>query len=216
MMTAGFDALMWCPACPQGRKSESGSDGVTVSHSGGSDTQHRSSPLKLTPRTRNSSGAEGSAGSGFCVLGKSYLSSGSEGSRLGLSQTLTKSLTSSSAEASPRGRISQTLFKSGSFSGTPTSGRKIPERYAASDPAMQAYSLAGDVTSGTETEDECRSQKQKVLPVFKLGPVAGDEAKRDGDSDVDKKSAHTVEEQLSSFSEQAWDNYQVSFIWHLT
>jgi hypothetical protein len=111
------------------------------------------------------------------------------------------------------------LFKSGSFSGTPMSGRKIPERYATSDPAMLAYSLTGDVTSGTETEDECRLPKQKVMPMFKLGPVAGAVTfgvKRDGDSDMEKNSTLTVEEQLSSFSEQAWDNYQVRCIWHLS
>jgi hypothetical protein len=99
------------------------------------------------------------------------------------------------------------------------SGRKIPDRYATSDPAMLACSLTGDVTSGTETEDECRLPKQKVMPMFKLGSVAGAVTvgvKRDGDSDVEKNSALTVEEQLSSFSEQAWDNYQVSCIWHLT
>jgi hypothetical protein len=98
------------------------------------------------------------------------------------------------------------------------SGRKIPERYATSDPAMLAYSLMGDVTSGNETEDEHPLPKQQVVPMFKLGPVAGAVTfgvKRDGDSDVEKNSAVAVEEQLSSFSEQAWDNYQVSCVCYL-
>lgn len=192
---------------------------MTVSHSGGSDTQHQSSPLKLTPRTPNSSGAECSATSAFRSPGKSYHSSGTEGSPLGASRTLTKSHNSSSAEASPRGSISQTLFKSGSFSGTPMSGRKVPERYATSDPAMLAYSLTGDVTSGTETDSECHLPKQNMVPMFKLFSEAGAVSvgvKGGGDSDVEKNSALTVEEQLSSFSEQAWDNYQVSCIRYLT
>jgi hypothetical protein len=95
------------------------------------------------------------------------------------------------------------------------SGRKIPERYATSDPALMAYSLTGNVTSGTETEEDNQLPKQQMVPMFKLGPVAGAvtvAAKRDGDSDVEKSSSLAVEEQLSSFSEQAWDNYQVSLI----
>ncbi|XP_069685606.1 klarsicht protein isoform X3 [Periplaneta americana] len=201
-----------------GRKSESGSDGVTVGHSGGSDTQHhsRSSPLKLTPKSPNSSGAEGSA---VRSPGKSYHSSGTEGSPLGASRTLSKSQNSSGTDVSPRGSISRTLFKSGSFSGTPMSGRKIPERHTTSDPAMLAYSLTGNVTSGTETEDERQLPKQKTVPMFKLGPVAGAvtigvgaSARRDGDSDMEKNSAFAAEEHLSSFSEQAWDNYQEKYM----
>jgi hypothetical protein len=96
------------------------------------------------------------------------------------------------------------------------SGRKIPERHATSDPAMLAYSVTGDVTSGTETDNECGLLQQQMVPAFKLGPVAGAVTvgvKRSGDSDVERSSAIAGEEQLSSFSEQAWDNYQVS---HLT
>ncbi|PNF23588.1 hypothetical protein B7P43_G04956, partial [Cryptotermes secundus] len=198
-----------------GRKSESGSDGMTVGHSGGSDTQHRSSSQKLTPKSPNSSSAEGSTGNAFRFPGKSYHSSGTEGSPLDASRTLTKSRNNSSSEASPKGSVTRTLFKSGSFSGTPVSGRKIPERYTTSDPAMLAYSLTGDVTSGTEAEDDHQVPKQQMVPMFKLGPVAGAVTvggKRDGDSDMEKSSSLAVEEQLSSFSEQAWDNYQEKYM----
>jgi hypothetical protein len=91
--------------------------------------------------------------------------------------------------------------------------RKIPERHATSDPAMLAYSITGDVTSGTETDDEHGLLQQQMVPMFRLGPVAGAVTvgmKRSGDSDVEKSSTIAAEEQLSSFSEQAWDNYQVS------
>jgi hypothetical protein len=94
-------------------------------------------------------------------------------------------------------------------------GRTIPERHATSDPAMLAYSITGDVTSGTETDDEHRSQQQQMMPLFRLGPVVGAVTvgvKKGGDSDIDKSSTVAGEEQLSSFSEQAWDNYQVSHL----
>jgi len=214
LTSSNFDALQCCPTCPQGRKSESGSDGMTGGHSGGSDTQYKTSSLQSTPKSPNSSSAEGSsAGSALRLPGKSYHSSGTEGSP-DASHTLTKSH-NSSEETSPRRTISRSLFKSGSFSGTPTTGRKIPERYATSDPAMLHYSITGDVTSGTETDDEHGLQQQNMVPVFRLGPVAGavTVGVKIGDSDIEKSSAVAGEEQLSSFSEQAWDNYQVS---HLT
>ena len=214
LTSCNFDALQCCPTCPQGRKSESGSDGMTGGQSGGSDTQYKTSSLKSTPKSPNTSSAEGSsAGSALRLPGKSYHSSGTEGSP-DASQTLTKSRNNSSEEASPRRTVSRSLFKSGSFSGTPMTGRKIPERYATSDPAMLAYSITGDVTSGTETDDEHRLQQQKMVPVFRLGPVAGavTVGVKRGDSDIEKSSAVAGEEQLSSFSEQAWDNYQVSHL----
>lgn len=189
---------------------------MTGGHSGGSDTQHQTSSLKLTPKSPNSSSAEGSStGSAFRVPRKSYHSSGTEGSPPDASETLTKSRNNSGEEASPRRAISRSLFKSGSFSGTPMTGRTIPERHATSDPAMLAYSITGDVTSGTETDDEHRSQQQQMMPLFRLGPVVGAVTvgvKKGGDSDIDKSSTVAGEEQLSSFSEQAWDNYQVSHL----
>ncbi|KAJ9597417.1 hypothetical protein L9F63_011711, partial [Diploptera punctata] len=170
------------------RKSESGSDGVTA----GSDSQ------KLT----NSSGVEGS----------NVRSSGTEGSPRGAARK-------SSTEFSPRGSLTRSIFKSGSFSGSPMATRKIPERYAKSDPSMLAYTITagGDMTSETETDEEV--PRQRPVPMFKLGPVAGAVSvgmsmcvKRDGDSDTEKNSAVGTEEQLSSFSEQAWDNYQEKYM----
>ncbi|PSN46910.1 hypothetical protein C0J52_15277 [Blattella germanica] len=172
------------------RKSESGSDGMTV----GSDSQHHSQ--KLT----NSSGAEGTV-----------RSSGTEGS----------GHRKSSADISPRGSLVRSLFKSGSFSGTLMTSRKIPDRFAKSDPAMLAYTITapGDITSETETDEEPQMPRQRQVPMFKLGPVAGavtvgmpGTVKREGDSDVEKNSAVGTEEQLSSFSEQAWDNYQEKYM----
>ena len=93
--------------------------------------------------------------------------------------------------------------------------RKIPDRYAKSDPSMLAYTITagGDLTSETETDEEAQGTRQRPVPMFKLGPVAGAVSvgipaalKREGDSDVEKNSA------AGSLSEQAWDNYQVSFV----
>lgn len=82
------------------------------------------------------------------------------------------------------------MVKSGSFSGTSAAPAKLHERSSVSESAVARHSSA---------EDESLLQ----LPIFQLGPI--DHI----DSDIDKASTQGTEEQLSSFSEQAWDNYQV-------
>ncbi|XP_067013332.2 klarsicht protein [Anabrus simplex] len=159
-----------------GRKSESGSDGVTVGHSGSSDTQQlSSSPHKSSSRPHNKSPRN-----------------------------------SSGAEFSGR-----TITKSGSFSGTPVTVSKRPsERCTASDPAMHPWRFESESTTGTETEEERRANRQRMLPAFRLGPELGAVTVGMGDpsSDLEKNSALAAEEQLSSFSEQAWDNYQEKYM----
>lgn len=81
------------------------------------------------------------------------------------------------------------------------------ERTIASDPANGIPNS----TSGTETEEEMVNGKCFVpkkllnLPAFRLGPQYGTVTRRD----TIPLSVTSTEEQLSSFSEQAWDSYQV-------
>ncbi|XP_049805441.1 klarsicht protein [Schistocerca nitens] len=97
---------------------------------------------------------------------------------------------------------SSLLVKSGSFSGVGSrSAVGSTERNTASDPSTLAH--AGNSTSASGTEDDSRLQ----LPVFRLGPLT-----LPADSDIDRGSAQGTEEQLSSFSEQAWDNYQEKYL----
>ncbi|XP_063233583.1 klarsicht protein [Bacillus rossius redtenbacheri] len=83
--------------------------------------------------------------------------------------------------------------KSGSFSGSPSMAGVGPlPAHSASDPAAPVGS-----TSGEEGEEG-------PAPRFKLGPAAGLVTVGPG--------AALPEEQLSSFSEQAWDNYQEKYM----
>lgn len=81
------------------------------------------------------------------------------------------------------------------------------ERTIASDPANGVPNS----TSGTETEEEMTNGKCFIpkkllnLPAFRLGPQYGVVTCRESFA----MSATSAEEQLSSFSEQAWDSYQV-------
>lgn len=81
----------------------------------------------------------------------------------------------------------------------------------ASDPANCG---AHNSTSGTETEEELiRSKKCSVrkkllsIPAFRLGPQHGAVTRRP--CTKVSMSATSAEEQLSSFSENAWDDFQV-------
>ncbi|KAJ8891467.1 hypothetical protein PR048_003995 [Dryococelus australis] len=77
----------------------------------------------------------------------------------------------------------------GSFSGSPSTPRAAVATRSTSDPAV-----LGESTSG---EDDTKEPS----PMFKLGPGAG--------LVTVAPSVGLAEEQMSSFSEQAWDNYQV-------
>lgn len=82
------------------------------------------------------------------------------------------------------------------------------ERTVSSDPANGVLNS----TSGTETEEgtnkgKCFVPKKLLnLPAFRLGPQYGTVTCRESIA----LSATSAEEPLSSFSEQAWDSYQVS------
>lgn len=84
------------------------------------------------------------------------------------------------------------------------------ERTIVSDPANCVHNS----TSGTETEEELSNSRKSMvrrkllqLPAFRLGPNHGAVTIRDKIA----FSATSAEEQLSSFSEHAWDDFQVRF-----
>ncbi len=82
------------------------------------------------------------------------------------------------------------------------------ERAIASDPANCVHNW----TSGTETEEELTNSKKCLIrkkllqyPAFRFGPEHGAVTRRDKVANLT-----SAEEQLSSFSEHAWDDFQVS------
>lgn len=86
------------------------------------------------------------------------------------------------------------------------------ERAIASDPANCLHNS----TSGTETEEELTRNKKWLirkkllsLPAFRLGQQFGTVTRRECNVAL---SATSAEEQMSSFSENAWDDFQVSII----
>ncbi|XP_065202336.1 klarsicht protein [Planococcus citri] len=97
-------------------------------------------------------------------------------------------------------------------SSEPMSRRRFSsvERTIASDPANGVVLS----TSGTETEEDrangkCFIPKKLLnLPAFRLGPQYGAVTCRD----TVPLSVTSTEEQLSSFSEQAWDSYQEKYM----
>lgn len=113
-----------------------------------------------------------------------------------------------------------TLVKSGSFSG---SGFKMVahERSTASDPSTNHNRSKGlcdtSTTSGADSDDDKKLQR---LPKFLLGPHTGvvkgycpPNAKLEcRDSSPEKSNLNITEEQSSSLSEQAWDNYQEKYL----
>lgn len=107
-------------------------------------------------------------------------------------------------------RLSPQCVKSDTFSEPMLRPRfSSVERAIASDPANCVHNS----TSGTETEEELSNSRKSIvrrkllqLPAFRLGPHHGVVTCRDKIA----FSATSAEEQLSSFSEHAWDDFQVS------
>jgi len=111
-------------------------------------------------------------------------------------------------------RVPQHHLKSNSFSEPAMMRRRLSsvERAIASDPANCGGHTCNS-TSGTETEEEltrskrCLMRKKLLtLPAFRLGPQHGAVTRRACNATF---SATSAEEQLSSFSENAWDDFQV-------
>ena len=107
-------------------------------------------------------------------------------------------------------------LKSNSFSEPTMARRRLPsmERAIVSDPTSRGDGCRS--TSGTETEQEgtrarkCLSRKKLLsLPAFRLGPQRGAVTRRAGNVTF---SATSAEEHFSSFSENAWDDFQVGSV----
>lgn len=106
------------------------------------------------------------------------------------------------------GRLT-TLVKSGSFSGCTARPETASEKLIVSDPtsADQNLSYCRSETSTADTEDNTFCSRTKNCSVYKENPldtVPIGVAALNADSDVEKNSLGN-----NSFSEQAWDSYQV-------
>jgi hypothetical protein len=107
------------------------------------------------------------------------------------------------------------MLKSDSFSEPVMMRQRLSsvERAIASDPAN--CEDARNSTSGTETEEELSRNSKKCLvrkkllslQAFRLGPQHGTVTRRARNNAT--LSVTSAEEQLSSFSENAWDDFQV-------
>lgn len=107
----------------------------------------------------------------------------------------------------------------GSGGGVSSDPQSLPATAAITLNGVQ-YGAAGTTTSGTETEEELSNsrkclirKKLLTLPAFRLGPQYGTvTCAAVSPVPAGPFSTASTEEQLSSFSEQAWDSYQVGVI----
>lgn len=111
------------------------------------------------------------------------------------------------------GRLT-TLVKSGSFSGCTAKQEISSEKSNVSDPTPPArLSCCRSDTSTADTEDNTCCTHTRSCSSYEdnsLHPVPISACALNGDSDVEKNSLGN-----NSFSEQAWDSYQVCIIYSL-
>ncbi|CAH2015158.1 unnamed protein product [Acanthoscelides obtectus] len=105
------------------------------------------------------------------------------------------------------------LIKSGSFSGYSTSRYLNNDRHSISDPPTSQTCTRGPCETSTTSGADSDEEFSRRVPNFKYGWKTRYLHNTDlRENSSGKNSLNATEEQSSSLSEQAWDNYQENYL----